>query len=341
MLALLATSALASGLSAFNSGVAAHNRRDDELAFEQLTLALNSPDLPPALRPVALFDRAESYFARAEFQNAVSDCDAALAARPDMFDALLLRAVAEAELDEYKKALADADAAVAARPELPIGLTTRAYIRLRQGDVNAAIADDTSAIALDPKSPGPLVARAFAYGFMQHNDAVVNDLEAASELAPDRHAYDINVGEAQWALERNADALSTFEAAATHDPTSRYPLLWKVIVQSASSDALADLKRNVASFDLQQWPGPIVSYYLGVGSEEMVRVSIANAPPSKVRSEKCEANFYVAEFKLLHRDSGRVSEMLTAAVNGCPFGNVEMTAAHHELARLGSGHANP
>lgn len=326
--------AAASGYSELNAGIAATLRRDNEQAIQQLTLAIAAPDLPARFLPLAHYDRAGAYFDEEQYKSAIADCDAALALRPDWYDARILRARSFAVEEHFAEALSDVSAAIAARPDLPWGLTSRAGIHLRQHDYRAAIGDDTQAIALDPISTGPLLSRALAYDFAGEYDLALDDHLAARALLAEPHNLDLSVGVAQWLVGHNEDALADFQSAATQDPDSRFPLLWEVIAQSASDSAVTDLAKSAMRVDLTQWPGPIASFYLGKASLNDVIAAARIADPGESRDRKCEADFYLAEWQLLHHSTAGVREMLTAASDECPYSFIELIAAKRELQRL-------
>lgn len=326
--------AAADGYAALNAGLAASLRDDSDVAIQQLSLALGAPDLPARFVPLAHYDRALAFVDEEQYQRAVGDCSAALAFRPDWYDALLLRARAYAGEGKFDEALSDVSAAIAIRPELPWGLTLKAYIHLRQKDYKSAIDDDTRATALDPLSTAPLYARALAYDFAQQYDLALNDRLAGASLLANPHGADLWTGVAQWLAGHADEAVSDFQSAAAQDPESRYPPLWKVIALSGSDASIADLSRSAAQFDLNQWPGPIVMLYLGKAAPKDVVSAVAAAAPGERSDRKCEADFYLAEWQIIHRAVGGVKEMLTNATDECRYTTLELPAAKRELHRL-------
>ena len=82
------------------------------------------------------------------------------------------------------------------------------------------------------------------------------------------------------------------------------------------------------------WPGPIASHFLGKGSLPDAEAAAKKGDAMDLLGQKCEADFYLSEWLLLHHDTTGVKEMLQAAVDECPPNFVEGPVAKFELKRI-------
>jgi lipoprotein NlpI len=134
--------------------------------------------------------------------------------------------------------------------------------------------------------------------------------------------------------------MSSFDSAQSNEPQNLYPLIWKVIAQSASEPSTTELNKAASSRDLTKWPGPIVTFFVGKSSPADLKVAAGTGDAAKLPGQRCEADVYLSEWQLLHHESTGVKEMLTAAVDECPTDFVELPVAKFELNRLtGQTHA--
>lgn len=126
-------------------------RRFDE-AIEELTLAIESRDLP-----------------QAELGNAYND-----------------RGIAYMSEDDHDRAIADYTKAIELNPQCaPAFLNNRASVYISKGDLGKAIADCTRAIELDPKNAVAYYNRGHAYNQKGDKAKAGADLRKAKELGLD------------------------------------------------------------------------------------------------------------------------------------------------------------
>ncbi len=95
-----------------------------------------------------------------ELDKALSDCDAALRARPGEAAFLDSRALVRLRRGEYDKAIADYDAAIAKQPRNAWSLYVRSIAERHTGKTAQADTDRTAALAINPK----VVERAKRFG---------------------------------------------------------------------------------------------------------------------------------------------------------------------------------
>lgn len=123
-----------------------------EEAITLYGMALASPNLIPHNRAVYRLNRGVDYSYLNEYQKAVTDYDAAIAARPSYYGAYVDRASAYYYLDEKDRAIADGTEAIRLNPQSgeAYGVRAEAY-SLDKQTVAAFLADSAKAISLLPR----------------------------------------------------------------------------------------------------------------------------------------------------------------------------------------------
>ncbi len=91
--------------------------------------------------------------------DALVDCDRAIALTPNSYRALGLRGLLEFERGQDQKAIADLDAALAAQADFAPGLYLRGLAKRRSGDAKGGDADIKAALTLRPDVAKMFVAR--------------------------------------------------------------------------------------------------------------------------------------------------------------------------------------
>jgi tetratricopeptide (TPR) repeat protein len=174
--------------------------------------------------------------------------------------------------------------------------------------------------------------------YTQRRDHVraIQDYGEAVRLDPLLTQGYINRGFARFFLGQFAAAVPDFSRAVRQRPDDIYANLWNFIVQSRSGiDGVPGLLQNATNFELENWPGQIVSMYLGhLGPQEVIKAAV-DLDPKKQRDKKCEAYFYSAELFLIQGKKSEAIKMLKAAVAANAGNIVEVEAAKVELKRLG------
>ncbi len=258
--------AMAAGYDDFAHGVSANNIGDSDAAIAFFTSALSAGDLSPALQPVAHLGRGSAYLRKGKCTDAASDAAAAIAAKPDLWDAKALHAAASACLGQFDAALADYAAVLAVRPSFGSWFA-RGLIHWRTGDFAAAAADLRQAARLEPK-----------------------------------HAY-------------NA--------------------LWLALVSArGGAPDEAGARAAIDRIDSDDWPAPLLALYADLAKPEDVDARAAKGSGVSLIGQRCEADFYIAEWRLAHNDSAGAKPLLENAVAHCPRDFIERDSARFELTRV-------
>ncbi len=366
--AALAGPAAASGYSLLNAGIAARSHSDADETIRLMTLAIAAPDLPSRFLPVAYLDRGEAYDDKKQYDAAIVDFTNCLRLRPDSFYCYSQRASNYGEEKKYDAELADISAAIQLRPDLAIGYLMRGAVNADANKVDAAVADFTTAISIEPDSMPAYFLRGEIYRLQLKFDVAQSDLDKVVDLNPKdpdgyfaraliyqdrgklRDALDdletglkyepgdfdgrLHAGLVEWELGRFDDAAVTFEQVVKIRPANAYGVLWLDIARLKAGKADDDLLRNAVGLDGAKWPAPIVAVFLGKSLPDQAIKAANSGTPDIVQNQTCEADFYVGEWQLLHRNADIAKPLLQAAAANCPHDFVELPAAVAELKRL-------
>ena len=219
-------------------------------------------------------------------------------------DALLLRASAYAELGDHDRAIADLDQSVILNPSAFRSFNTRGWEYLRKFDYQRAMQDFNLSIQLNPKNDYAYNNRGIAHFLLGDFVAAESDFATALSLSPK------NV--------RGFSALNRMLAR----------------MRQAKEGAKPDLSAVKFDGDLKEWPGPILSYYLGASSLEVV-VQNANSRPEREKQWKlCQAYFFFAERALIEGKRDEALGLLQKSIDTDAANDVEYAWAQGELRNL-------
>jgi lipoprotein NlpI len=180
----------------------------------------------------------------------------------------------------------------------------RGTIRTYRKDHKGALEDYTEAIKLDPTLPQAYNSRGFSLFFLGDFQPAQKDFFYASELRPE----DV------------------------------YAKLWLYIVISRSGeDGKPMLTRVSREVNYEEWPGPIVSMYMGNMTPQAVINAATDRDPQRQREKKCEAYFYAGQQLLIEGKKNEAVKMMRAAFATNVTKFIEHEAARVELQRLSGG----
>ena len=216
-----------------------------------------------------------------------------------------------------------------------------AVVAARDGKYDDAIRLFTNAINGDDLS---LKSRAQAYAYRGIAKATTGDYEGAtddlnrsvalnSDYAADSYAY-----RGYFALvQGDAQKASADLAKSAELKIWPYNALWLSLARMKANVPDTDahsLARNAAQFDLAQWPGTVVKFMMGQMRPEEVAAAAKLGDPQKLVERVCDADFYVAEYDLIHNNGAAAKLGFQRAAEKCPFASFERMGATAELTRL-------
>jgi lipoprotein NlpI len=130
-----------------------------------------------------------------------------------------------------------------------------------------------------------------------------------------------------------ATAIPDFFHAVQLAPNNMYRILLLYLARARSgAEAQRALTEATLGLGVEEWPGLIVSMYLGKVPEHIVLDSVAGAN----QSQRCQAYFYVGQHFLIHQNESEAAEMFRKAVATNASSLFEYEAAQVELTRLGN-----
>jgi lipoprotein NlpI len=306
--------ALIAGLSGFSAAAKAdgaadlqacyhaNNEGDYQSAVELCGRAAQASDLSAADAAAALNDLGNAYNAQGDYDHAIESYGHAIKRKSDDADAYFDRATA---FDG-------------------------------KADFDKAIADYSKAIALQPNDANAYISRGQDYALEGQYAQAIRDYDRVAQVDPGYAAVAAWAeGQALFDLGRFDEAIGKFNDYLQAKPTYTYGALWLYLAQAhAHQDGGPALADRSQSFDLSQWPGPVIQYYLGTVSAEDVLAQSKQGDPAYLEDQACEAAFYIGEFNLVSGRAAVAQPYLTQAAETCPKSSAERDAARVELGRL-------
>ena len=135
------------------------------------------------------FDAGTRLFKIARYNQAELSFDRAIALKPDLVDAYLLRGKSYVEQSEPERALRDFSKVIELRPSDPEGWIARGSAYLELNNFEAAIADASKAIAANPKAAEAYSLRGTALRKGGNPKQAVEDFNQAVSLEPSTKNY--------------------------------------------------------------------------------------------------------------------------------------------------------
>lgn len=273
-------------------------------------------------------NRGNVYNAKAEYDKAITDLSQAILLDPQYATAYENRGVAYANKDEYDKAIADYTQAVALDSKYFYAYSNRGIAYNSKGEYDKAIADFTQAISIYPKYEFAYNGRGNSYRDKGQYREAIADYTQAISLDPKFALAYRNRGGAYVASANLAAAANDFMQAISLSPTDAYSVLWLHIarMKQGRSDA-SELAANRAKLAVAKWPMPLVNFYLGKSTPNVALSAATN------EAQRCEAAFYVGEWRLAQRQTAAAGKLFEQAAIICPKNYVELWAARPELSR--------
>jgi lipoprotein NlpI len=257
-------------------------------------------DLPPwTLDASALIDRGLAHDRRREYDYAIANYDEAIRHDPNVAPAFRSRGFAYFQKGDSDRAIADFDQAIKLDASLALAYSNRGSAYLQKGNYTRAIMEFDRAIGLQPKVLWPHLSRGLSNLYNGSLPEALTDLGRAIEL----------------------------------DPKEPYAALWHDIVKKRSN--LETSVQETGQIDMTKWPAPVIHMFLGEATLDAV-LSAADDPDENTKKNRlCEATFYGGELALQRAEKDEAARLFQLAMNGCPKGFIEWSAAAAELKALG------
>ena len=310
-----------------NRGVA-HARK------ENYDRAIDDYDQAIRIKPTyvdAFTNRGVAHARKGDYDRAIQDYDEAIRLDDHYANAFYARGNAYRRIGDYDRAIEDYNEAIRLNPKHANAFSNRAIAYGRKGEYNRAMESYDQAIGIDPKHINALYNRGNAYRRVGDYNRAVQDYDAIIRLDPKHvNAYS-GRGAAHFFQGQYPAAVADFTEAARLSPKNLYPLVMLYVAQArAGVDARLELAEATRGMDLTQWPGQIVSMYLGRLSQRALLDSFAASEPQR----RCQSYFYLGQKLLLERNHSEALEMFrkSTAISSATF--FEYEAAQAELKRL-------
>ncbi|GJL79895.1 MAG: hypothetical protein NPINA01_28840 [Nitrospinaceae bacterium] len=320
-------------------GARYHNQGDYEKAIEYFSKALSDKSNSYEYPPHVIYNiRGISYFKNSQYDQAIADYSKAISLKPDYAEAHHNRGLAYEYQQEYDQALSNFDEAINLNPEFSHAYVSRGSLFETLGRNDQAIAEYDRAIALDPNNVTAYISRGQFYWNIKQYDLALKNFDSAIARNPLGYSPYIQRGYANFYLGRNIEAANDFENSAINEEDvtlSIYATIWRYLaLERQGKNGKTILKEISRGFDLQEWPGLLISLYLGgISPREVIDKSEDNDKTLE-SLKKCFAYFHLGQFYLLQEKKSLAIDMFrkTASFEDCPL--IELPAALEELERM-------
>ena len=254
--------------------------------------------------------------------------------RPDLAQAYYTRGTEWASQGNHDRAVADYNMAIELDPKLAGAHFNRALSWSEKGDSDRAIADYDVAIKLAPNDVRAHMGRAVEWTVRGDYKRALADYEEIIRLDPKSLTGYFGRARVRFYAGDFAGATADFSRAHQIDP-GMYTALWLYLARKRASIAgEKTLAKDAGTSGSGDWPAPVVSLYLGSATPDAVQKAAAAVNVTRHRTQRCEANFYIAHWQLLRGERERAAELLRDARTICPSSFIEHEGAVAELRRL-------
>ncbi len=131
------------------------------------------------------FQKGSDYYLKGDYEEAIDELNAALKLKPDLVDALILRASSYLFGKEYDLAIADCEEAISLSPNHSNAHLCRGGVYYMKGDYDRALADCTRAIEVNSNDPLAYFCRGDVYKKKGDKQAAVAEYKQAMQVSKD------------------------------------------------------------------------------------------------------------------------------------------------------------
>jgi tetratricopeptide (TPR) repeat protein len=290
--------------------------------------AIISASKDGTLRAGAYGNRGNVYLAQGNQDRALADYNDAIRIDPRLPHPHIGRGVVYLNMGNHAGALADLTEAIRREPRATSAYHHRGRTYRRMGDHARAIADFSETIRLDPANAAAYISRAYSHLGNGDADRALADFDALVRRDPGSADGYYHRGIVQFTRGDFKSAAEDF-LRSNDLRDGAYSFLWRFLARAhQDQDGAAELSAAATKLKTKDWPYPVIEFYLGRRSPQEMH-SGATTP-----GERCEASYYVAEWRLLRNDRAAALADLQAAIDTCPKDFVEYMGALAEKKRL-------
>jgi lipoprotein NlpI len=254
--------------------------------------------------------------------------------RPDLAKTYYARGVEWANQGNHDRAIADFTTAIELDPKLAVAYYNRALSQSEKGEADLAIADYDAALKVAPKEWRAYVGRAVEWTLKGDYKRAIADYDTVIRLEPQRLTGYFGRARARFYAGEFVAAASDFARAHQLEP-GMYTALWLFLARKRADIAgEKTLAQEAGTKGAGRWPAPIVGLFLGSNTPEAVQKAAVDLNVVRQRDQRCEANFYIAQWHLLRGARNAAAELLRDARAMCPSSFIEHEGAVVELRRL-------
>ncbi|MGV7222422.1 MAG: tetratricopeptide repeat protein [Nitrospinales bacterium] len=203
-----------------------------------------------------------------------------------------------------------------------------------KGQYDKAIIDYSNSIELDPANKDTLIRRALTYKKQEQFDKTIADISRVIKLNPDGLIYNAEhykvLGRMEFYQSRFDRAADNFSQVANNNDL--YSILWLFMAnERQGKEGKQLLKGQSSATDLNNWPGPVVSMFLGTISPDTLLEKAKNDDKKIENEQNCEAYFYIGEHYLIQGDKNKAKELFQRVIDTGVTSFFEYFAANVEL----------
>lgn len=317
--------------------------------------------------PEALIARALAHEGLGQKDEALADYSDAIKLDDKSAQAYFDRGVLYIDQGKADEAKADLDKAIELNPKAAPPYRHRATLELSAGDVDAAIADLGESLKRSPNVADHMLRSELYHTKKLNDSAALSEASAAYALEPGNLGIRQIKGALEVATGDPAQGLKDLDAVVLARPTdpgvhrvkgeallhlaryqeaavelghaiggkSVYPALELHIARLRDGeDDRVELTQNTQGLADGVWPGPIVAYFRGQITLDVLDQEALDGPEEGRAGRVCEAAYYGGEAALAKGDTDAAKVRLEKAARECPGAYGERTGALAELKRL-------
>lgn len=286
------------------------------------------------------------YAKASRYDKAIAAYNEAVRVAPTQAASYVMRARAYSALPNPTAALSDFAIALRIDSTSTDAYWGRGLVFEQMGNYQSAASDYEALEHLMPNSNRPHVYRADLLARIGRDEEARQEYAIADQLAPNdtkllygRLQFHFYQGEYAAAIS-DADAWLRIESSAATQPASDrqaslYVLIWRhMAAQRLGVDDDAVLTQAAKHLDHNQWPYPLIAFYLGRIDETRLRAFAATGDAPTVQGQQCELGAYVGESAAARGLEDVAKKDFTEALRLCPADFIERSLVSRALDKL-------